>query len=104
MGFWRESNQDTYRKKGGYASPEEPVTQMPKVPSGPAPGAKTRRVPVDHPLVAEVIAAANALTVEEMGDLMGKHPRLYFAACHLSARADAEASVSRHLANRPTDA
>lgn len=28
-----------FEKKGGYASPPRPVAMMPKVPSGPAPGA-----------------------------------------------------------------
>lgn len=28
-----------FEKKGGYASPKTPVASLPKVPSGPAPGA-----------------------------------------------------------------
>lgn len=28
-----------FEKKGGYASPKQPVASLPRVPSGPAPGA-----------------------------------------------------------------
>ena len=30
-----------FEKRGGYASPKTPVASLPKVPSGPAPGAST---------------------------------------------------------------
>ncbi len=33
--------------RGGYASSATPLTQLPKVPSGPAPGARTRKPPRD---------------------------------------------------------
>lgn len=37
-----ETSQDdrsTFEKKGGYPSPKQPNSSLPKVPSGPAPGA-----------------------------------------------------------------
>lgn len=34
-----------YEKKGGYPSPPVPITELPKVPAGPAPGASARPDP-----------------------------------------------------------